>query len=149
MDIDDEVAFRRMVRAARARGKAAMAAPGRLVGVGQAPEGVVLRFQSGAALTVPQALWEAQLRVPEQRACLPEAMPLGEGVMWPDTEVGLHIPTFLLELLGSPELEATMRVHFARQAASVTSEKRQAAARRNGARGGRPRKATTEPSPGE
>ena len=64
-----------------------------------------------------------------------ELSPSGSGLRWESLDVDLDVPALILAVLGRKE-----RVReLARTAGSVTSEKKAAAAKANGAKGGRPR----------
>jgi hypothetical protein len=60
----------------------------------------------------------------------------GYGLRWEALDVDLTVPGLLADIFGT-------RSHMARRAGSATSEAKAAAARANGARGGRPRAAKT------
>src|SRR3954470_2422277 len=63
-----------------------------------------------------------------------ELSPSGSGLHWDRLDVDLDVPTLILSMLGRRE-----RVReLARAAGSVTTEKKAAAAKLNGAKGGRP-----------
>ena len=76
-----------------------------------------------------------------------ELTPSGSGLHWDNLDVDLDVPALILSVLGRQE-----RVReLARAAGSVTSEKKAAAAKANGAKGGRPslrRLERTSPTPG-
>ncbi|MDX2223212.1 MAG: DUF2442 domain-containing protein, partial [Rhodospirillaceae bacterium] len=61
----------------------------------------------------------------------------GYGLHWPDLDVDLSVPGLLAGLFGTRAYIDRLR---ARRAGSATSKAKSAAARRNGAKGGRPRK---------
>jgi hypothetical protein len=74
---------------------------------------------------------------PEQLAAV-EVSPGGNGLHWEALDVDLSVPGLLLSSLGrSQQLSELARV-----AGQTTSRLKAAAARANGAKGGRPRKAT-------
>jgi hypothetical protein len=89
--------------------------------------------------------------VPALRNASPEALthvelsPSGSGLHWEQLDVDLDIPALIVSVLGRKDKIREL----ARSAGSVTSERKAAAARVNGTRGGRPAiKVDTEP-PGE
>lgn len=64
--------------------------------------------------------------------------PGGDGLHWESLDVDLSVPGLLLETLGSAEIVR----EWARQAGRITSPARAKASRANGAKGGRPKKAS-------
>ena len=73
---------------------------------------------------------------PRQRAAV-ELIASGAAVRWEALDVDLSVPALIREAIG----EAALRVLFASEGGRSTSDRKAAAARRNGAKGGRPRKA--------
>ena len=73
---------------------------------------------------------------PEQLAAV-ELSPGGSGLHWETLDIDLSVPGLLLSSLG----RAQQRSELARLAGRTTSRLKAAAARANGAKGGRPRKA--------
>jgi hypothetical protein len=65
-----------------------------------------------------------------------ELLPTGSGVSWPVLEVDIGVPTLLTNLVGPQAIARG----FARKGGAAKSEAKAAAARANGAKGGRPRK---------
>lgn len=104
---------------------------------------IVVELKSGAAFAVPAAT------LPELDGATPEALervePIagGEGIGWEALDVHVSVPGILAKLLG-PELVRA----FARVGGRSTSERKAAAARENGRRGGRPRGSGYRPAPG-
>jgi Protein of unknown function (DUF2442) len=78
---------------------------------------------------------------PELQGCSPAQLervmpsPSGEAVEWEDLDVQIAVAGVLVQMLGPAMMRA-----FAQRGGSATSERKAAAARANGARGGRPRK---------
>jgi hypothetical protein len=104
---------------------------------------IVVELKSGAAFAVPAAL------LPELGGAPPAALegvePVsgGEGIAWEALDVHVSVPGLLAAMLG-PELVRA----FARRGGSSTSERKAAAARANGRRGGRPRRSGYHVEPG-
>lgn len=67
-----------------------------------------------------------------------EITPTGLGLHWPRLDADLYLPSLLKGVLGSPSWMAGL---MGRMGGRVRSKAKAAAARANGRRGGRPRKA--------
>ena len=68
-----------------------------------------------------------------------ELTPSGSGLHWETLDVDLDVPALIVSVLGQKDKIREL----ARSAGSVTSDRKAAAARANGAKGGRPFKAVT------
>lgn len=104
---------------------------------------VVVELKSGAAFAVPASM------LAELDGAAPEALervePVagGEGIGWETLDVHVSVAGILATLLG-PELVRA----FARVGGRSTSERKAAAARENGRKGGRPRRSGYAAPPG-
>ncbi|OYV36474.1 MAG: hypothetical protein B7Z80_15455 [Rhodospirillales bacterium 20-64-7] len=98
---------------------------------------VVVELVNGCAYAFPSWMVPALAGAPP--AVLAEVMVGGVGfeLEWPRLACSLHVPGLLTGLFGTKE--QIMR-EAAREAGRVRSPAKAAAARRNGAKGGRPRK---------
>jgi hypothetical protein len=128
----------RQTRAARARQRALRKA-GRVATAARydaATERIVIDFASGATCGVPvRMLRELSRATPAQLAEV-ELDELGTGLRWEALDADISVPGLLMSLVGNP---IGMR-ELARMAGRVRSDSKAAAARANGAKGGRPRK---------
>jgi hypothetical protein len=98
---------------------------------------IVVELSNGATYAFPAALGQGlEAATPAQLAEV-EVAGAGFGLHWPSLDVDLSIPGLLAGRFGT---KAWMS-ELARRAGSVTSPAKAAAARANGAKGGRPRKA--------
>lgn len=96
---------------------------------------IVVELKSGAGFSVPTAMLpELQGAAPDELARV-EPVSGGEGLGWDDLDVHVSVAGILARMLGPEMVRA-----FARRGGRATSERKAAAARANGARGGRPRK---------
>ena len=68
----------------------------------------------------------------------------GEGIEWPRMDVQTHLPGLLLAVLGDEDWQRRLfAAEWAALAGSTRSEAKATAARLNGRKGGRPRKAAS------
>ena len=132
---DDELI--RQIEAAREADRAADLTEPRARDVYYDPgnERIVVELRQGGAFAFPPDIYpELRGRSPAQLArVLPS--PSGEGLEWEDLDVHIEVAGVMLRMLGPALARA-----FAQRGGSATSERKAAAARANGARGGRPRK---------
>lgn len=103
---------------------------------------IVVELRSGTAFAFPPSLFpELATRTPRELARV-EVSPSGEGLVWDEIDVHIETAGVLVEMLGPSMFRA-----FASVGGRARSEAKAAAARVNGARGGRPRK-QPPPQPG-
>lgn len=98
---------------------------------------VMVELTSGYVFGFPAAAVPALARAAPDELAAVEVSPGGGGLHWEALDVDLSVPGLLLSAVGRAE---KLR-ELARLAGRVTSEPKTAAARANGAKGGRPRKA--------
>ncbi|HEX8691686.1 MAG TPA: DUF2442 domain-containing protein [Longimicrobium sp.] len=102
-----------------------------------ATERVVVELRNGAAFAFPAALVPRLAEAaPEQRAAV-EVYPGGDALRWDALDEDVSLAGVLAEVLGP----AFVYREFARAGGRSRSEAKAAAARANGRKGGRPRKA--------
>lgn len=103
---------------------------------------IVVELKLGGAFAFPVQLYpELAGRSPEQLAAVQPAFG-GEALEWEDIDVHIGVAGVLVRMLG-PALPRA----FAQRGGASTSDRKAAAARANGARGGRPRKQPGEYRP--
>lgn len=96
---------------------------------------IVVELKLGSAFAFPPALFaELAEFTPEELASV-EPDPSGEALLWEELDVGITVAGILVEILGDGMLRA-----FASRGGSSRSQRKAAAARANGRKGGRPRK---------
>lgn len=98
---------------------------------------VVVELANGASFSFPPQLAQGLAGARAADLAVIELTPLGTGLHWPRLDADLTVEGLLVGVFGS---RTWMRQHAAR-AGRATSEAKTAAARANGAKGGRPRKA--------
>jgi len=128
------------IRRALARGaEAAAREPRALDAHFDAGQGrLVINLTNGCTLAVPTELCQGLAGA--NPADLAQVEVVGSGLHWPTLDVDLSVPGLVGGLFGS-------RNHMARLAGRTRSPAKAAAARANGALGGRPRKLKPVPSP--
>lgn len=95
---------------------------------------IVVELKLGGAFAFQPALYpELADRTPQELARV-EPSPSGEGLHWDEIDVHISTAGVLVELLGPSMFRA-----FASVGGKTRSERKAAAARANGAKGGRPR----------
>lgn len=94
---------------------------------------VIVELANGCAFAFPPALAEGLDRASDEIIAAVEIAGAGHGLHWAALDVDLSIPGLLAGVFGSAR-------HMARRAGRATSPAKAAAARANGAKGGRPRK---------
>lgn len=123
--------------AAFARGEAARRAEPRASAARYDPalDRVVVELTNGCTFAFPPRLAQGlEGATPEQLAAV-EVLGAGYGLHWEALDADLSLPGLMAGLFGTA-------AHMARQAGRATSPAKAAAARANGARGGRPRRAS-------
>jgi hypothetical protein len=94
---------------------------------------IVIDLTNGCSFAFPPRVAEGLETATEEQLARVEILGAGYGLHWDEVDVDLSIPDLLAGLFGT-------RSFMARRAGRVTSADKAAAARANGARGGRPRK---------
>lgn len=96
---------------------------------------IVVELKLGGAFAFPPDLYpQLTGRTPQELSAVQPSLS-GDAVEWDDLDVHIAVAGILVRMLGPAMLRA-----FAQRGGSSTSERKAAAARANGARGGRPRK---------
>jgi hypothetical protein len=127
------------IAVAEARGQAQMESePRALAARYDAKSGrIVVDLSNGATYAFPAALGQGLEAATSEQLAEVEILGAGFGLHWESLDVDLSIPGLLAGRFGT---RAWMS-ELARRAGSVKSPAKAAAARANGAKGGRPRKA--------
>ncbi len=97
---------------------------------------IVVELTNGCTFTFPSALAEGLQAGSEDQLAEVEILGAGSGLHWESLDVDLSVPGLLVGLFGT-------KAFMARHAGQTKSAAKTAAARKNGAKGGRPRKASS------
>jgi len=123
------------IPAARAAAKAGLRARSARYSV--AHKTLFVTLTNGTVIGIPTAHLPALRRAsPRQRSAV-TVLPAGIALHWASLDVDLSVPALIREALGADALRSLA----AAEGGKATSERKAAAARENGAKGGRPRKA--------
>lgn len=136
VDRDIRKALLEQLPGARARGRAAERAPSWPVAVRyrRAEDSIIVTLRSGFSLIVPRnKLTELKNASAKQLA---QVELMGAGLHWEELDVDIGVPGLIADAIGPNALATEM----GRLGGSVTSKAKAAAARANGAKGGRPKK---------
>lgn len=102
---------------------------------------LIIELAGNITVTMPLALVPGlPLDAPVARLAAVSVSPSGEGLIWEDLKASVSVPGIMLKLAGTERVRRQIMTDAARKAASVVTEKRREAARKNGTKGGRPRK---------
>ncbi|HWE05300.1 MAG TPA: DUF2442 domain-containing protein [Rhizomicrobium sp.] len=99
---------------------------------------IVVSLEKGVELAFPPQLAEDLGRAASSDLATIQISPSGLGLHWPKLDADLYLPALLQGVFGSPRWMARL---LGRRGGRVRSKAKAAAARANGQRGGRPRKA--------
>lgn len=123
------------IDAAMARGKLALESEPRAAAAryDAAADRMVVDLTNGCTFAFPPRIAQGLERATAQQLADVEILGLGYGLHWEALDVDLSLPGLLSGLFGT-------KSHMARLAGKATSPAKAAAARANGAKGGRPRK---------
>ena len=125
----------RDIDAALARGVANRASEPRATSVkfDATSERLVIELSNGCTFALPSQLIEGLAGATANQIKRVEILGSGYSLHWPELDIDITVPALLSGVFGT-------RAHMARLAGAAKSEAKAAAARANGAKGGRPRK---------
>lgn len=138
---ESTAADRDRFKAARARGEARAQDASALVDAryDRKSDAVFLIFRGGGSMTIPR---HAIPGLERQPASVLEAMtvsPAGDALLWPAIDADVYVPGLVERAFGNRLFAAAA----GRRGGQRRTKAKTAAARRNGAKGGRPRKRAT------
>jgi hypothetical protein len=126
---------------ARARGKARAEDPSSVVDARYDPDAdaIDLRFGGGGSMSIPRKLVPGLERAAESKIESIVVSPAGDALSWPSLDVDVYVPGLVERAFGTRLFAASTGRRGGRQ----RSKPKAAAAKANGAKGGRPRKRLT------
>jgi hypothetical protein len=123
---------------ARARGQARAHGPSAVVGAqyDAAQDTVDLAFQSGGSMAIPRRIIPGLERAPASALASIDISPAGDALSWQSLDVDVYVPGLVERAFGTRLFAAATGQKGGQQ----RSKAKAAAAKTNGAKGGRPRK---------
>lgn len=101
---------------------------------------VVLAMSSGVEVRIPSKLTEGLRGASVDQLTDIEITPSGLGLYWPQLDVDLYVPAAIIGFLGSEKWMAGLGKILGARGGMSRSHAKAEAARKNGSKGGRPRK---------
>lgn len=98
---------------------------------------IIIEFQDGMELRIPRRLVDGLVDATGAALTEIEISPSGLGLHWPKLDVDLYLPSIML---GHTESQRLIAKQLGAAGGRIRSPAKAAAARRNGVRGGRPRR---------
>lgn len=98
---------------------------------------VIVDLENGCTFAFPPVLAQGLERASENQLSAVEILGQGYGLHWEELDVDLSLPGLMAGIFGT-------KASMARRAGQVSSAAKSAAARANGAKGGRPRKSARQ-----
>ena len=98
---------------------------------------VIVDLENGCTFAFPSRLAQGLEAASDEKLSAVEILGEGYGLHWEDLDVDLSLPGLMAGILGT-------KAWMARRAGQATSVAKAAAARKNGAKGGRPRKSAKQ-----
>ena len=135
-------AFERMFMAAQRRGRSSLKYEPRAQSAryDRRTGRIMVSLTNGCSFAFPARLAQGLERASDNQLAEVEVMGVGIGLHWEKLDIDLSVPGLLAGLFGT---KAYMDRQRAIRAGAAKSPAKAAAARRNGAKGGRPRKSST------
>jgi hypothetical protein len=135
---DLTAADRERYRAARARGEARAKDPSAVVNASYDSRANAIRllFHGGGVMTIPAGFIPGLEAQPASALASVSVSPAGDALLWPSIDADVYVPGLVERAFGHRLFAAAA----GRRGGRRRTKAKAAAARRNGARGGRPRK---------
>jgi hypothetical protein len=126
---------------ARARGKARVADPSSVVDAryDSGADAIDLKFSGGGSMSIPRRIVPGLERAAESKVEAIVVSPAGDALSWPSLDIDIYVPGLVERAFGTRLFAASS----GRRGGRRRSKAKAAAARANGAKGGRPRKRVT------
>jgi hypothetical protein len=126
---------------ARGRGKSRVADPSSVVDAryDSDADAIHLKFSAGGSMSIPRRIVPGLERAAESKIQAIVISPAGDALSWPSLDIDVYVPGLVERAFGTRLFAASS----GRRGGRRRSKAKAAAARANGARGGRPRKRVT------
>ena len=126
------------LQAARERGEARAQDASALVDAryDRTSDAVILTFRGGGSMTIPRLAIPGLERQPARALAAMTLSPAGDALLWPALDADVYVPGLVEKVFGNRLFAAAA----GRRGGQRRTKAKTAAARRNGAKGGRPRK---------
>ena len=123
---------------ARARGEARLHDASAVVEAHYDPDGdlIDLKFGGGGSMAIPRTAVPGLQRASASKLASVTVSPAGDALSWPSLDVDVYVPGLVERAFGSRLFAAAT----GRRGGQTRSKAKAAAAKANGAKGGRPRK---------
>jgi hypothetical protein len=126
---------------ARARGQSRVADPSSVVDAryDSDADAIDLKFSGGGSMSIPRRIVPGLERAAESKIEAIVVSPAGDALSWPSLDIDIYIPGLVERAFGTRLFAASS----GRRGGRRRSKAKAAAAKVNGAKGGRPRKSVT------
>jgi hypothetical protein len=126
---------------ARARGKTRVEDPSAVIEARYDPDAdaIDLKFSGGGSMSIPRRIVPGLKRASESTIGSIVVSPAGDALSWPSLDVDVYVPGLVERAFGTRLFAAST----GRRGGRRRSKAKAAAAKANGAKGGRPRKRLT------
>jgi hypothetical protein len=123
---------------ARARGKARARDPSSIVAAQYDSDAdtIYLKFSGGGSMSIPRTIVPGLERASESKVEMIVVSPAGDALSWPSLDVDVYVPGLVERAFGTHLFAAST----GRRGGRRRSKAKAAAAKANGAKGGRPRR---------
>jgi hypothetical protein len=132
---------RERFQAARARGEARAQDASALVDAryDRTTDAVILTFRGGGSMSIPRLVIPGLERQPASVLTAMTLSPAGDALLWPSIDADVYVPGLVERAFGTRLFAAAA----GRRGGTKRTKAKVAAAKRNGAKGGRPRKSVS------
>jgi hypothetical protein len=141
MATDTAAKHRERYARARARGEARVGNPSSVVNARYVPaaDAIELVFKGGGSMIIPRPVVPGLERASASKLGAVVVSPAGDALSWPSLDVDVYVPGLVERAFGTRLFAAST----GRRGGRRRSKAKAAAAKANGAKGGRPRKRLT------
>jgi hypothetical protein len=141
MATDISTKHRERYARARRRGKARVEDPSSVIDAryDSAADAIELAFKGGGSMTIPRTVVPGLERASASKLGSVVVSPAGDALSWPSLDIDVYVPGLVERAFGTRLFAAST----GRRGGRRRSKAKAAAAKANGAKGGRPRKRLT------